>query len=173
MDTQSQTPMSHTQFQSSRQTSSPIPRHIQQGSTKVHNPTYLPPNQQLQPPSNSPYRSASPATSSINSDGGNRFINSSFSSKQPPLLASIHSNRLSPTDAFQSSTFHTQPLLRSTDVDSQVKVNVPNLKGNMTTNMGNDCRLTINPVAKYSAQRHDDPQSWAPLLKAAHQESTL
>ena len=165
--------MSQSQFLGSRQTSSPIPRQLHHGNTVVHNPTFLPTNQQLQPPSNSSYRSASPASSSINSDGGNRFINSSFSSKQPPLLASMHSNRLSPTDAFQSSTFQTQPLLRSSDVDGQVKVTVPNLKSNMTKSMGNDCRLTINPVAKYSAQPHEDPQSWAPLLKAAHQESTL
>ena len=174
MDTQSQTPISHTQFQATRQTNSPNPRQLQHGNTVIQNPTFLPPSNQLQPPPGSSYRSASPATSSINSDGGNRYINSSFSTKQPPLLASMNSNRLSPTDALQSSTFHTQPLLRSSDIDGQVKVSVPNLKSNMTKSMmGNDCRLTINPVAKYSANPHEDPQSWAPLLKAAHQESTL
>ena len=173
MDTQSQTPMSHSQFQPTRQSNSPIPRQMQQGSTVIHNPTFLPHHQLLQPPSCSSYRATSPATSSLNSDGGNRFNNSSFSPKQPPLLASTHSNRQSPTDALQSSTFHTQPLLRSTDIDGQVKVSVPNLKSNMSKSMVNDCRLTINPVAKYSARPHEDPQSWAPLLKAAHQESTL
>merc|ERR1712038_34145 len=103
-----------------------------------------------------------------------KFLSPNLNKPNPPLLASMHSNRLSPTDALQSSTFQTQPLLRSSDIDGQVKVSVPNLKSNMTKSMmGNDCRLTINPVAKYSANPHEDPQSWAPLLKAAHQESTL
>ena len=62
--------------------------------------------------------------------------------------------------------------MKSSEGDSQGNRSIPNLKTNQNK-INSDCRLTINPVAKYAIKNQEDPQSWAPLLKAAQQESTL
>ena len=61
----------------------------------------------------------------------------------------------------------------SVGIDGQVNVAVANLKSNPIRNNTDDCRLTINPVANYAIGERNDPQSWAPLLNAARQESNL
>lgn len=155
-NTQCQTALSHAHFQAQRNSNSPMQRQIQQPNYVLQNPNYLSSHQQLQQTSS--YRAISPALST-NSDGGSRYIHPSFPNKQPPFLASTHSTRLSPIQTNQSSTFQQRQPSTS--------------EGNPSRMNANDCRLTINPVAKYAVKEREDPQSWAPLLKAAQQESSL
>ena len=170
-NTESQPPLSHTQLNPTRNSSSPIQRQIQQHNNIIQNPHYVPSHQQFQQPGT--YRATSPA-SSINSDGGSRYLNPSFQNKPSiPLLTSMHPARLSPMETLKSSTFQPQNHLRPSEEAHLGNVAVPNMKSNSNRNNAGDCRLTINPVAKYTAKDREDPQSWAPLLKAAHQESTL
>ena len=171
-NTQSQTPLSHTHLQASRNSNSPIQRQMQHPSNTLQNSNLVSTSQQLhQTPS---YRTLSPA-SSINSDRGNRYINPSFQNKQatPPHLASMQSARLSPMESLQSSTFQPQYRMVPSEGDGQVNLTIPNLKPIPNRNNASDCRLTINPVAKYTIRDCEDSQTWAPLLKAAQQESTL
>ena len=167
---QSQTALSHTHFQAHRNSNSPMQRQIHQPNYVLQNPNFLPSHHQMQQTSS--YRAISPA-SSTNSDGGNRYIHPSFSNKQPPLLDSIHSARLSPIETVQSSTFQQSHHPPSSDGNGQVNVGITNLKTTPIRKNVTDCRLTINPVTKYAIKEREDPQSWAPLLKAAQQESSL
>ena len=174
---QSQTPMSHNQLHIGRNSSSPIQRQMQHPNHHIQNPNYIPTHQQLNQSPN--YRTSSPAPSLTNSDVscGTRYLNPSFQGKQhpPPFLASIHSARHSPIDeGLPSSTFqpHQYHPVKSSGGDRQGNISISNLKTNQNK-INSDCRLTINPVAKYAIKNQEDPQSWAPLLKAAQQESTL
>ena len=170
-NTESQTPLSHTQLNPTRNSCSPVQRQIQQHNNLIQNPHFVPSHQQFH--QTGTYRATSPA-SSINSDRGSRYINPSFQNKPAtPLLASMHPARLSSMDTLKSSTFQPQHHLRPSEGDLQGNIIIPNLKSIPDRNNVGDCRLTINPVAKYTAKDREDPQSWAPLLKAAQQESTL
>ena len=154
-----------------RNSNSPIQRQIQQHNNAIPSTNFVPCHQQFQ--QTGPYRASSPA-SSINGDGGSRYTNPSFQNKcPPPLLASTQPARLSSMEIRQSSTFQPQQHQMSFQGDVQRNVTIPNLKSNPGRNNVGDCRLTINPVAKYTVKDKEDPQSWAPLLKAAQQESTL
>ena len=168
INTQSQAAPSPAYFPSQRNSSSPMQRQVLQPNYALNNQNYLPSHQHLQ--QSSPYRSISPA-SSINSDGGSRYVNPSFQNKQPPLLASTHlTTTLSPTEKVHSSTFQQRGPYSS---ESDAQVSIPRLKPNLSRLNGNDCRLTINPAEKYAINECEEPQSWAPLLKAAQQESSL
>ena len=174
---QSQTPMSHSQLHIGRNSSSPMQRQMQQPNHHIQNPSFIPTHQQFNQTPN--YRTSSPVPSLTNSDVscGSRYLNPSFQGKQhpPPFLASIHSARHSPIDeGLPSSTFqpHQYHPMKSSRDDNQGNVSISNLKSNQNK-INSDCRLTINPVAKYAIKNQEDPQSWAPLLKAAQQESTL
>lgn len=160
---------SHAQLQTPRNSSSPVQRQIHQPGYLLETPSSLSSHQQL--PLNPSCRAMSPAPS-INSEGNHRYNNPSFQTRQPTLMGSIPSSRLSPVGTFPITSFHQQHP-NSAQIEGEMNVNGTSLKRNPLRKNLNDCRVTVNPVANYAICENEDPQSWAPLLKAAQQESSL
>ena len=152
----------YSQLRPQRNSNSPIQRPIQYPGYLMQKSDCLSSQQQLQ--QNVPYRAISPA-SSTTSDSGSRYNNSSFQGRQTGMPVQYGA-------AMPAATFN-QGHRTSPGLGGQVNVAVTNSKPSPLRNNMDDCRLTVNPVANYAIGERDDPQSWAPLLNAARQESSL